>query len=65
MIGTHTVNNLKQNERSMLTYNVELLDKNRRSSNPCIFQEDEVAPELSKISLQQWESQLDANVYST
>ena len=48
----------------MLTCNVELADKNRRSSNPCIFQEDEVAPELSEISLQQWEIQVDANVSS-
>ena len=48
----------------MLTCNGELADKNRRSSNPCIFQEDEVAPKLSEISLQQWESQVDANVSS-
>ena len=38
--------------------------KHQRSSDPCIFQEDEVAPELSAISLQQWESQVDANVSS-
>ena len=48
----------------MLTCNGELADKNLRSSNPCIFQEDEVAPELSAVSLQQWESQVDANVSS-
>ena len=47
----------------MLTCKGELADINRRSSDPCIFQEDEVAPELSEISLQQWESQVDANVY--
>ena len=41
------------NEQSMLTCNGELADKNRRLSNPCIFQEDEVAPQLSAISLQQ------------
>ena len=33
--------------------------------NPCIFQEDEVAPELSGVSLQQLESQVDANVPSS
>ena len=38
--------------------------KHQRSSDPCIFQEDEVAPELSEISLQQWESQVDANMSS-
>ena len=48
----------------MLTCNGELADKNRRLSNLCIFQEDEVAPELSVISLQQWEIQVDANVSS-
>ena len=48
----------------MLTCKGELADKNQISSNPCIFQEDEVAPELSAISLQQWESQVDANVSS-
>ena len=52
------------NEQSMLTCKGELADKNRRSSNPCIFQEDEAAPELSAISLQQWEIQVDANVSS-
>ena len=52
------------NEQSMLTCNGELADKNQRSSNHFIFQEDEVAPELSAISLQQWESQVDANVSS-
>ena len=53
------------NEQSMLTCKGELADKNQRSSNPCIFQEDEVAPELSAVSLQQWESQVDANVSSS
>ena len=48
----------------MLTCNGELAYKKRRSSDPCIFQEDEVAPELSAISLKQWESQVDANVSS-
>ena len=48
----------------MLTCKGELEDKNRRSRYPCIFQEDEVAPELSAISLQQWESQVYANVSS-
>ena len=48
----------------MITCNGELADKNRRSSDLCIFHEDEVAPELSAISLQQWESQVDANVSS-
>ena len=48
----------------MLVCKGELADKNRRSINPCIFQEDEVAPELSAVSLQQWESQVDANVSS-
>ena len=48
----------------MLTYNGELADKNRRSSDPCIFREDEVAPELYAISLRQRESQVDANVSS-
>ena len=52
------------NEQSMLACNGELADKNRRSSNPCIFQEDEVAPQLSEISLQQWESQVNAYVSS-
>ena len=52
------------NEQSMLTCKGELEDKNRILSNPCIFQEDEVAPELSAISLQQWEIQVDANVSS-
>ena len=48
----------------MLTCNGKLADKNRRLSDPYIFQEDEVAPELSAISLQKWESQVDANVSS-
>ena len=48
----------------MLTCNDELVDKKQRSRDPCIFQEDEVASELSAISLQQWESQVDANVSS-
>ena len=48
----------------MLTCKGELADKNRRSIDPCIFQEDEVAPELSAISLQLWEIQVDANVSS-
>ena len=52
------------NERSMLTCKGEAADKNQRSSDPCIFQEDEVAPDLYAISLQQWESQVDANVSS-
>ena len=52
------------NELSMITCKGELADKNQRSSDPCIFQEDEVATELSTISLQQWESLVGANVYS-
>ena len=48
----------------MLSCKGELADKNRRYSNPCLFQEDEVAPDLSAVSLQQWESQVDANVSS-
>ena len=48
----------------MLTCNCELADKNRRTSDPCIFQEHKVAPELSEISLQQWEIQVDDNEYS-
>ena len=52
------------NERSMLTCKGELADKNQRSRDPCIFQEDGVTPELSVISLQQWEIQVDANVSS-
>ena len=48
----------------MLTCNGELADENRRYIDPCILQEDEVAPELSEISLQQWESQVDANLSS-
>ena len=48
----------------MLTCNGEIADKNRRSNDPCILQEYEVAPELFAISLQQWESQVDANVAS-
>ena len=48
----------------MLTCNGELADNNQRYSNPFILQEDEVAPELSAISLQQWESQVDTNVSS-
>ena len=45
----------------MLNCKGELAEKNRRSSDPCIFQEDEVAPKLSAVSLQQWESQVNAN----
>ena len=52
------------NEQSMLTCSGELAYRNRRSSDPCIFQEDEVAPKLSAISLQQWESRVDSNVSS-
>ena len=48
----------------MLTCKGELADKNRRLIDPCIFQEDEVAPDLSAVSLQQWENQVDANVSS-
>ena len=48
----------------MITCNDEIADKNRISSYPCIFQEDDVAPQLSAISLQQWESQVDDNVSS-
>ena len=48
----------------MLTCNGELADKNQRSSNPWILQEDAVAPELPEISLQQWKNQVGVNVSS-
>ena len=48
----------------MLTWKGELADKNRRSSNSSIFQEDEVAPQISAVSLQQLENQVGYNVSS-
>ena len=51
------------NERSMLDFNGEMADKSRRKDEICIFEQDEI-PELSSVSVEEWESNIDANISS-
>ena len=51
------------NEESMFDFNGEMADKGRRKDEICIFEQDEI-PELSSVSIEEWESNIDANILS-
>ena len=47
----------------MLDFNSEMADKSRRKDEICIFEQDEI-PELSSVSLEQQENNIDTNISS-
>ena len=51
------------NEESMMDFNGEMTDKSRRKDDLCVFEEDE-NPMLASVSIDTWESHIDANISS-